>query len=742
MKSKLKRRLLTTLQLTRMLSILLAAGAVATTITPQTLFAQEVAVMPRVDVIGSVDSLKNIPGSGEILEKEALETSRIFTVNEALRKFSGVHTRDEEGLGLRPNIGIRGLNPTRSTKITLLEDGIPLSYAPYGDNASYYHPPIDRYERIEVLKGAGQIGFGPQTIGGVINYITPTPPQQFGSSVSVIGGNRNYFNGKAHLGGSGMLLDVNRKQSDGARDNTHSTLNDLSFKQVLSLSDTQALTLRASHLIEDTQNTYSGITEAEFRNFGARYNPFKNDQLDTKRTGISTTHEMDLGAGTQLLTNVYYSKFDRDWWRQSSTTTDGQCGAGAFVVDGVSATFANHRLAGRQVNPDTNCNATGGRLRSYTTWGVEPRLKMTHDVFGVTSELETGVKAHFENQERKQVNGITPTARTGATVENNLRETSAYSAFAQNRILLGQWAVTPGLRYENIRSSRTNNCTTIGSTTTCPGTNPGVTGDDALGQWIPSLGGTYQASQHTTYFAGVHRGFAPPRTEDVIGGTGTSTNVGPELSVNWELGMRAKPLADADLQATLFRNDFSRQIAVGSIAGGNTPLAQGESLYQGVEFSGRMGVTDEIYVRGVYTGVLTAEQKTAFRRVDTNAIVNNGAGGNSEAGNRMPYAPKHLLTAAIGYKLASVDTQLEAVHVGEQFSDFANTEAASANGQLGKIAAYTIFNATLNYHFQPQQIKLFVAVKNLADKTYIVDRTRGILPGSPRLVQAGINYSF
>ncbi len=718
MKSKLKQRFLTTLQLTRMLSILLAAGAVATTITPETVFAQEaVRVMPRIDVIGSTETLKNIPGSGEILEKEALEASRAFTVNEALRKISGIHVRDEEGLGLRPNIGIRGLNPTRSTKITLLEDGIPLSYAPYGDNASYYHPPIDRYERIEVLKGAGQIGFGPQTIGGVINYITPMPPQQFGGEVSVMGGNRNYFNGKARLGGSGMLLDVNRKQSDGARDNTHSTLNDLNFKQVLGLSDRQALTLRASHLIEDTQNTYSGITEAEFRNFGARYNPFKNDQLDTKRTGISTTHEMDLGAGTQLLTNVYYSKFDRDWWRQSSSTTDGQ-----------ASNFAASRLAGNAINVDAGTSVQG-RLRSYYNWGVEPRLKMTHDVLGARSELETGIKVHFENQQRKQINGTSPTARTGTTAENNLRETRAYSAFVQNRILLGQWAVTPGLRYENIRSLRTDRLAA-------------VTGEDTLGQWIPSLGGTYQATPHTTYFAGVHRGFAPPRTEDVINGVGTSTNVGPELSVNWELGVRAKPLTDADLQATLFRNDFSRQIAVGSIAGGNTPLAQGETLYQGVELSGRIGVTDEIYVRGVYTGVLTAEQKTAFRRVDTNAIVNNGAGGNSEAGNRMPYAPKHLLTAAIGYKLASVDTQLEAVHVGEQFSDFANTEAASANGQLGKIAAYTILNATLNYHFQPQQIKLFVAVKNLADKTYIVNRTHGILPSSPRLVQAGINYSF
>ena len=720
MKSRLKKRLLTALHLTRMLSILLVAGAVASTLTPQTLFAQEVErVMPRIDVIGSVEALKNIPGSGEILQKEELEMSRVFTVNEALRKISGVHTRDEEGLGLRPNIGMRGLNPTRSTKVTLLEDGIPLAYAPYGDNASYYHPPIDRYERVEVLKGAGQIGFGPQTIGGVINYITPTPPQQFGGEVSVIGGNRNYFNGKALLGGGGMSLGANRKQSDGARDNTHSTLNDVNFKKVLGLSDHQALTVRASHLIEDTQNTYSGVTEAEFRNFGARYNPFKHDQFEAKRSGLSATHEMDLGAETVLLTNVYYSKFDRDWWRQSSSTTDAQ-----------ASNFAAARLAGNAINVDAGTSVQG-RLRSYYNWGVEPRLKMSHDVLGVRSELETGIKAHFENQERKQINGTTPTARTGAIVEDNLRETSAYSAFVQNRIALGQWAVTPGLRYEIIRSSRTNHLTA-------------VTGKDTLGQWIPSLGGTFQASPHTTYFAGVHRGFAPPRTEDIIGSTGTSTEVGPELSVNWELGVRAKPSADTDIQAALFRNDFSRQIAVGSVAGGNTPLAQGETLYQGVEFSGRVAVTDTIYVRGVYTGVLTAEQKTAFRRVDTNAIVNNGQGGNSQAGNRMPYAPKHLLTAAVGYALAGLDAQLEAVHVSEQFSDFANTEVApiNGNGQIGKIAAYSILNATFNYHFKPQHITLFVTVKNLTDKTYVVDRTRGILPGSPRLIQAGLKYAF
>jgi Fe(3+) dicitrate transport protein len=625
--------------------------------------------------------------------------------------------RDEEGFGLRPNIGIRGLNPTRSTKVTLLEDGIPLVYAPYGDNASYFHPSIERFERIEVLKGAGQNIFGPQTIGGVINYITPTPPREFSGSVVGTGGNRDYFLGKLQLGGKNMLLDLTRKQGDGSRDNTDSALNDLNFKAVVGLGGHQALTLRASYFTEDSTVTYTGLTEAEFRNFGPRYNPFKNDKFKTERTGLSATHQAQLAEEVLLTTNLYYSYFGRDWWRQSSTTTDTQGGAAGIA-------FRNDRLAGNRVNPDL-LNSNQGRLRNYDTWGIEPRLMLEHSAFGVKNELTAGLKAHFEEQKRKQKNGTSPTGRDGVLVEDSVRETKAYSGFIQNRFRLGKWTLTPNLRYEFIDSTRINNL---------PG---GVKGSDTLDKWVPGLGGTYNPNENLTVFAGVHQGFAPPRTEDIIGGAGTSTDVGSEESTNWELGVRAEPFTGASLEATLFRNDFSRQIAVGSIAGGATPLAEGKTRYQGLEFSGRLGFADGWFVRGAYTYLPTAEQTTAFTQVVGGATVTGSA-----AGRRLPYAPKQQLTAALGYAKGALDVQLEAVYVGEQFSDFANTDTAAANGQLGKIADYTIWNLAFNYRFDKKDTTLFVTVKNLADKTYIVDRTRGILPGSPRLVQAGLKYDF
>jgi Fe(3+) dicitrate transport protein len=673
--------------------------------------------MPEVVVVGKAENLATIPGSANVLGLRVLEISRPFTANEAVRKLPGVCARDEEGFGLRPNIGIRGLNPTRTTKVTLLEDGVPLAYAPYGDNASYYHPPIDRFERIELLKGAGQILFGPQTIGGIINYITPAPQERLGGFASVSGGGHDFFDGKVRLGGHRMVLDYTRKQGDGARDNINSKLNDLNFKAVLVLSKSQALTLRANALTENSNVTYSGLTEAEFRNFGPRYNPFKNDRFDIKRYGASTTHNLQLNQNALLTTNLYFSNFSRDWWRQSSTTTDTQGGAAGTA-------FRDDRLAGIRVNVD-NLNSVQGRLREYTTWGVEPRLKFAHTALGVAGELQAGFKAHFENQNRQQINGAAPMARTGALVEDNRRETEAYSAFLISRFLFGKWSVTPGLRYEHIKSSRTNRL---------PG---GLAGSDDLGKWIPSLGATWNPANTLTVFAGVHLGFAPPRTEDIIDGTGTSTEVEPEESTNWELGARIQPNTESLIQATLFRNDFKRLIAVGSIAGGGTPLSQGEALFQGLELSARYGFASGLYFDGAYTWLPKAEQTTPFTQVVNGAVVTGSA-----AGNRQPYAPKHLLTAAAGYAKAGFDAQLEAVHVGEQFADFANTVTPTADGQRGQLAAYTIWNATLNYHLTPAHTTFFVTVKNLADKTYIVDRTRGIQVGSPRLMQVGSKYAF
>src|SRR3970040_2168543 len=151
---------------------------------------------PQIDVIGRTPAIINrIPGSETLISPSLMVNTQPLTGNEVLRKVIGVHVVDEEGIGLRTNIGIRGLDPDRSRTVLMLEDGVPIALAPYGEPEMYYTPAIDRMKSIEVLKGSGSILFGPQTIGGVINYITPSIPGRTGGFLTLAPGNQDYFNG-------------------------------------------------------------------------------------------------------------------------------------------------------------------------------------------------------------------------------------------------------------------------------------------------------------------------------------------------------------------------------------------------------------------------------------------------------------------------------------------------------------------------------------------------------------------
>jgi Fe(3+) dicitrate transport protein len=361
-------------------------------------------------------------------------------------------------------------------------------------------------------------------------------------------------------------------------------------------------------------------------------------------------------------------------------------------------------------------------------------LSVAHSAFGVASELDAGVRAHFEQQKRKQENSTNPNNRSGVVVEDSERETDAYSAFVQNRFLLGRFTISPGLRVERVKSERSNDLN-------------GTTGGDSLTEVIPALGATFSLVSGTTFFAGVHKGFAPPRTEDVmIDGVGTSTEVDAEESWNYELGLRSQLSPRINVAATLFRNDFENLISVAQIAGGNTPLAEGEALFEGFELSGHAEsetletLGGRVFFDAAYTWLFTAESTTPFRQVANGAVI-----AGSEDGNRLPYAPEHLVTASIGFAhFSGWDARLEAVYVDDQFSDFANTQLspANGNGQTGEIPDYTVFNAAFNYTLKPYGTTLFLTVKNIGDRDYIVDRTRGILPGIPRLMQAGFKYDY
>lgn len=679
-------------------------------------------VVVAAEIAGSHERLRRLPGSVDIVDRETLEKSRVMTTNDALRKVAGVHVRDEEGFGLRPNIGIRGLNPTRANKVLLLEDGILLTYAPYGDNATYYHPPIDRFERIEVLKGGAQIAYGPQTIAGAVNYVTPKPPVQRAGSVILTGGNRDYFNGHgsygATVGRTGFLIDYMRKQGDGSRENLDFKLNDVNGKVVQTVGAGQTLTLRANYYGEDSNVTYSGLRQDEYL-ANPRANPFGNDFFYADRYGASATHAFAVSGDLAITTHLYWNSFRRHWWRQSSNSAQ-------------RPNDSADPLCGSMANLNTTCG-NEGRLREYSVWGIEPRISVHHRIFGISSETDFGVRAHFEHQDRLQKNGTTPTARSGELVESNVRTNDAYASFVQNSFLFGEWTVTPGIRLEHVRFERTNRLANAGA---------GVTGETDMTRIIPGIGVSHTTGERITVFGGVHRGFAPPRTEDIISNTGGVIDLDPELSWNYEAGVRSTMRPGVSVDATFFRMDYENQVIPASLAGGvgATLTNGGATLHQGIELRAQIdtapiiGSSHDAYLRLAYTYLPVAEfSGTRFSNIP-------GFGTVSVSGNRLPYAPAQVVSVGVGYARGPIDLLLEAVQTSDQFGDDLNTVAPTPDGQRGLLPGHTVWNTAMNY--MVARATLFLTVKNLRDELFIVDRTRGILPGSPRLVQMGVKFAF
>jgi Fe(3+) dicitrate transport protein len=683
--------------------------------------------IPTITVIGSRQQQSRIAGSATVIDAEAIQTARAFNVNEVLRKAPGLFPREEEGFGLRPNIGIRGLNPTRSSKVLLLEDGLPLAYSPYGDNASYYHPAIERFSSLEVLKGSAQIAFGPHTVGGVVNYLTPNPAEQLSATVRAAAGNAGYRQLYGEVSNSagraerrtGVLLQGVHKRSEGALDNTAFEVGDINLKLVQQLGERQALTLKLSRYQENSQVPYSGLTLAEYRS-NPRSNPFVNDTLTTRRDGQSLVHHLELGPTLRLDTALYRSEFHRDWWRQSSNS-------------GQRPNDASDPRCGGMTNLLSTCG-NEGRLRDYVVLGLEPRLQFDHGL----GTLRAGLRLQREQQRRLQVNADTPQGRSpgssvnGGLVENNDRATSAFAWFVEQSVELGRLTLTPGLRHEDIDYARYNRLN-------------GARGSTTLQETLAGLGANWRFDDGLVLFAGLHEGFSPPRVEDIISNSsGASVELAAEKSLNSELGLRYRNGSQVSLEAALFRMDFANQIVPASVAGGlgATLTSAGETLHAGAELLvdwqydrdfARSRVNP--YLNLSWTWVRDARYLGERRSVLDPSV--------NVTGNRLPYTPEHTLSLTAGLALlGGLRAQLELFQVDAMVTDDLNSLAITANGQRGRLPGYRLYNLSLNYRVPDRGLTLFLAGKNLGAARYAVDASRGLLPGMQRTWQAGLEWQF
>ncbi|MCC5796055.1 MAG: TonB-dependent receptor [Methylophaga sp.] len=678
------------------------------------------------------DRLEAVPGTYNIIDSEYLEDRRPISINEALRTVPGVNVVSDGSMSLDVNIGIRGQNPRRSAKTMIMEDGMPLQLAPYVDPVVHYSTPFTSIDRIEVIKGAGQILYGPQTLGGAINYVTRPVPRngEIEGSVRSAFGNQGYrgLNGRIGWGNEigGIMLEASQFKGDEIFRGSEFDVRDYRITGELSITDRQTVRLKYNYTDDERNQTENYLTIDEYNRSRFRHPTIKNDKWEQERHAVQLQHIFEVNDSFTLSSQAYYTDTFRNGLRSSNTGRIGTDDLSWSRLRSCPEAGLGNTPRVDQVDDISIC---GGRHapRQFYTWGVETRADFAHNLFGLDNDAIVGLRYHEDTAIRKQVfadnaaqrESYRLALREGRDLSHSTLRAEAVSYYAQNTTYLGDWSVTPGFRVERIRSSDTNN----------------ISGDRARDrdtEFLPSFGVAWNGIANTTVFAGVHKGFSPARANR---DSSISAQAKPEKSTLYEVGVRSNYFTGITAEAALFHNRIKDTI----IDNGSSFSNSGKSHQTGLEVAGRvnfgdiMGTANNFYVSGAYTYLPQAKYKSS-PNPDTK-------------GNRMQYAPRNLVNLDFGYEhVSGVDARIGVQHVGKQFVDDVNSRRESLTGNRtgvdGVIPSYTIWNATVNYRVPDSGVTLFASVENLFDKRYLASRNEGKLPGRERLFFGGIQYDF
>ena len=685
------------------------------------------------------------------LRPREVELIQAVGTQELLQLIPGINGYADDGFGnSRLSIGIRGLNPRRSSRILIMEDGVPIQPAVYIYPNVYYNPPSERVESMEVVKGSSAIRYGPQTMGGVVNYITKRPDGTKGLSSQFTAGNNGYYSAfveQRGLGSRRFITDVQAlyKHGNGFRDNNAFDQVNGTVKSQYRFSGKKVLYVKANGNFENSKATYTGLTEYSFRT-NPNFNPKADDNFKLLRASLDLIYSSRITANLVGNTTVYANVFDRRWWREDDVFLR------ASALHSGDLTPVPYFQSGDIVRTGGGAD-NFGILRTFYVGGVAQDYSLKHSVNGRLAQAEFGVRGHWERFIDDKKIGNAPGAREGVYFtgtpgdeedpvdivgQSHHYETSALSLYAKDRMDWGRLTLDPGLRFEVFKQDRVDRL------------RGSILADKVSAVLLPGFGVNYSIGRFNA-FAGIHRGYTPPSSGTLkVTNFGDSAEAGgldlkAEKSWNTEIGVRSWH-PGLTFEATGFLIKVKDLVAAGrGTAFKNLGRVETWGLEAGLAFSTSRNywLFPDIHLAYTY---LRTEIKSGVVKSATRA-------GNISVdlrGNELPYAPEHTVTVGVS-KQTGIGLLLRADlrFVDEVFTDFENIERTFNRGDTGPVPSYSLLNVSAKYKISSDW-SLFMTGKNVLDEIYIGSRlhsnpgqpeaklSSGILIGPRRQINVGV----
>ncbi|WP_120969649.1 TonB-dependent siderophore receptor [Comamonas sp. lk] len=669
------------------------------------------------------------PGARTIVERERIQESGATTLREALRLVPGVQVQDSNGTGgsdISLNLSVRGLTARLSPRSYVLQDGIPVSYAPYGQPQLSLAPvALGNLDSIDVVRGAGSVRYGPQNVGGIINFTTRAIPKTFAAEASIgteiygHSGNTktspSLFVGGTNEAGLGLALLYSGTHGKGWRSSNDKTdVDDLLIKGSYQLSSKSSLSASLHHF-EGKGQMPGGLTSAQYA-----ADPFQStrnyDQFTGRRTDGSLKYSYKDGRDNFEVLSYYVDSF-----------------RGSYIER--DATGAN---AGKR--------SLTAAPRNYSYYGVEPRYSRIFETGSVIQEVSVGYRYLKEKSSETalatsgfyvpgQVNAMALPLNVTQTSQGG---TTANAFYIDNRIDVGNWTITPGVRYERIRSF--NNVVDYKGATAAA-----IYPSAAANEWLPTLSVLYRVNSQWSVFANAGKSFGPQQYAQLA--QSSNNQLYPESAKTYELGTHYK--SDTwNGELTLFNIDFDKELFLdrpGDGTGNGIWTDLGATRHRGLEsalrydFGKSYAALKGLSLGMTYTFTQATSQAGPF------------------AGRDLPLYARH--TAALSARYAVERWTFNAELNAQSKQRSPGTPGTSGkpnpyvtqedgNGNLGDIPGFALLGLRTSYQAGKElnNLRLTVGVKNVLDRRYFTRSTDnnggGKYVGMPRTVYLQASLPF